>query len=213
MKAAALIDGFNLYFSMNDNRYSKYKWLDFSKLFRNYVNSRDKIEIHYFTTVNYKDIHSYKTDRIRIDGKYKRHMILIEAEETKGVIVHYGNFMDTDYICENCKHHNIRRKEKQTDVNIGAFLSYLAFSRNLEKFIILSADTDMIPAISLVKEISPEKHISLLLPPGYAFSEISKFCDKTYQMEEEILKSSMFPRTVLNEKGEEITCPEEWANF
>lgn len=210
MKVAVLIDGFNLYHHMDNYKYSKYKWLNFAKFFRNYVNSRDKLEIHYFTTINYEDIRAYKINPEKQKEKLQRHLDLIKAEESYGVIVHYGNFKDTDFTCRECGHKNIIRKEKQTDVSIGAYLSYLAFSRNYEKFLILSADTDLIGAIKLVKENDVNIRIDLLLPPGVKDSDVSNYCDRTFIIKEEELKNSLFPLVFENKKNETIVCPEDW---
>ena len=213
MNVAVLIDGFNLYHSMEKNKFSKYKWLNFSKFFRNYVNSRDKLEIHYFTTINYEDILAFRINPEKQKGKLKRHLELIKAEESYGVIVHYGNFRDTEFTCRKCGHKNIIRKEKQTDVSIGAYLAYLAFSRNFDKFLILSADTDLIGAIKLVKESDSEKRIDLILPPGVDTSEISRHCEKTFIIKEEDLRDSLFPLLFENKKKETLVCPEEWRNM
>lgn len=213
MLVAALVDGFNLYYNMNKKKYSKYKWLNFDRMFRKYLNKDDIPEIHYFTTINYNDIVAYRYNKKKYSGKRERHMTLIKAEESKGVFVHYGYFRDTEFICRKCNHTNIIRKEKQTDVSMGAYLAYLAFSRNFDKFIILTADTDLISAVKLVKENAREKKIDLLLPPGVKKSEISKYCDKTFTLDEEVLKDSLFPLIIETKNNEKIVCPEEWRMF
>jgi len=210
MNVAVLIDGFNLYHSMENNMYRKYKWLNFSKLFRNYANSRDKLEIHYFTTINYEDILDFKINKEKSEGKLKRHLALIKAQESYGVIVHYGYFKDTAFICEKCGHKTIIRKEKQTDVSMGSYLAYLAFSRNIDKFIILSADTDLLSAIKLVKENTTDKRIDLLLPPGVIRSDISDHCENTFILREDVLRNSLFPPIFENKNNEKIVCPKEW---
>lgn len=213
MKVAALIDGFNLYYSMNKNRFSKYKWLDFKALFREYVNSRDELEIHYFTTVNYEDTIDYKKDPKRMDEKKIRHMTLIEAERTRGVIVHYGRFEKEKFQCE-CGKWNYFRREKQTDVALGSHLIHLSFSLGFRKFIILSADTDLISAITLVRENIEDVRVDLLLPPGVYESRMSELCDNTFTMSEEKMQKCVFPRIVKNElTGEEIKCPDDWHSF
>ncbi len=211
MRVAVLIDGFNLYHHMDNRRYAKYKWLNFSRFFRHYVNSRDITEIHYFTTVNYEDHFAFRKNEEKYKGKLKRHLTLIKAEEAYGVFVHYGAFRNREFQCPHCKKTFLLQKEKQTDVGLGAYLAYLAFSRGIEKFIILSADTDLISAINLVKENSETKQIQIMLPPGVEESELSKHCDHNHIITESILRDSLFPRIVENKKtGEIIVCPKEW---
>ncbi|MBK6877298.1 MAG: hypothetical protein IPG99_12820 [Ignavibacteria bacterium] len=43
-----------------------------------HVNSRDILEIHYFTTVNYEDLIAFKANEERYRGKQKRHLTLIK---------------------------------------------------------------------------------------------------------------------------------------
>lgn len=44
------IDGFNVYFALN-NGYSKYKWLDYKKLAKSIIGSKDEINhIYYFSS-------------------------------------------------------------------------------------------------------------------------------------------------------------------
>lgn len=210
MKVAVLIDGFNLYYHMDNYKFRRYKWLNFSKLFRNYVNSRDNLSIHYFTTINYEDILAYKNKKEKFDEKLKRHLALIKAEESFGVIVHYGYFKDIEFTCRKCGHINFIRREKQTDVGIGSYLTYLAFSLNIEKFIILSGDTDLISAIKIVKENTKQIRIDLVLPPGDTRSEISDYCNNTHILKEDVLRDSLFPISFENKQKELIVCPKEW---
>ena len=210
MLVAVLIDGFNLYHHMDNDRYRKYKWLNFNKLFRNYINKSDQPEIHYFTTIYYEDTIEYRRNPKKIEGKLRRHLNLIQAEKSYGVFVHYGEFKIREFVCEKCRHKNLIWQEKQTDVNLGSYLIYLAFSRDLDNFIILSADSDLIAAIKLVKENSDSKKIRLLLPPGISKSAISKYCDHTHEFTDSILSDSLFPLIFTNKKGETISYPLEW---
>lgn len=52
-KVIFFIDGFNLYHSIaNERRFNKYKWIDLSKLAKNFITKKEHIEeIYYFTAL------------------------------------------------------------------------------------------------------------------------------------------------------------------
>lgn len=208
MKTAALIDGFNLYHNMNNDKYSKYKWLNFYKLFRYVLGTDESLEIHYFTTVNYEDLLNYNEKEK--DAKKQRHLTLIKAEEQHGIISHYGTFRNKEIKCPKCGKKFQRDVEKQTDVGLGAYLTYLAFSLNVKKFIILSADTDLSPAIKLIKSNIRKVKNNLLLPPGVTKTKLSENCNKTIPLTEELLSKCLFPPVFKAVDGKTIKCPPEW---
>jgi len=212
MKVIAFIDGFNLYYSLeNIDDFRKYKWLDFTKMFSHYlINKEDTVEIHYFTTINYNEISAYKSNKSKYKEKYRRHMDLINAQRSKDVKIHYGAFKDKDFLCESCGYLNTIRQEKQSDVNLASFLIYFALNTEFERFIVLSADTDLIPAFNLIKKHAENKRLDLLLPPGNKKSKLSEYCYKTYLLKTDVLNNSQFPNPVMIKDGSYIYCPKEW---
>ncbi len=210
MKVAALIDGFNLYHHMDNSKFRRYKWLNFSRMFAKFKNLNDILEIHYFTTINYEEMADYELNKETYSRKLKRHLILIEAEKSYGVIPHYGHFKKKYELCKKCKKTYAVSREKQTDVAIASFMVYLAFEKKFERFILLTRDTDLISAIRLVKEKLPKIRFTLLLPPGVRSSGISEYCDETKKLTEEILSDSLFPISFTDKVGKKHICPDEW---
>jgi uncharacterized LabA/DUF88 family protein len=61
---------------------------------------------------------------------------------------------DSD-ICKNCGHQDLRFQEKGVDVGIAVDMIVDAFAQKYEQFVILSSDTDLIPAIKIIKTRVP----------------------------------------------------------
>ena len=153
-KVAFFIDGFNLYHALDyfssgpdHKRYWKYKWLNLRKLASLFTARRDNIEeILYFTTLATWD-----------PSKVARHKLFLRAQENEGVSIVYGEFKRKQKFCTVCRNYFWTFEEKQTDVNIALKLLQLAVADRYDKAIIISGDTDLIPAIKAVHSTFPGK--------------------------------------------------------
>ncbi len=148
MKTTAFIDGLNLYHSLP----KRYKWLDLKRLCQFFLKKSDTLtDIYYFTALAKWN-----------EGKVKRHKRYIKALETVGVKVIYGNFKTVTRKCRNCLKEYKTFEEKETDVNVGLHLLNSAYQNQFDKFLLLTADSDLIPAIKMVLEYFPNKESHIL---------------------------------------------------
>jgi hypothetical protein len=92
-KVAILIDGFNVYHALQEEqRLRKYKWLDYNKLSRCYVTSKDQIVgVYYFTALAHWN-----------RRKMEKHKTYLRALSTVGVKAVFGKFKDKDHKCRIC---------------------------------------------------------------------------------------------------------------
>lgn len=200
-KIVVFIDGFNLYHALNDHlQYRKYKWLNLKRLASLYVHRPDTLEqVLYFTTLATWDA-----------GKVSRHKTYIRALENEGVTVVYGEFKRKQKHCRFCNRDFWSFEEKQTDVNIALYLFQLAVADRYEKAVIISGDTDLIPAVKAVHATFPGKQIGVVIPIGRASEDFKAQSDFHYKMREQHLSSSRFgDPLVLNDKTT-LTCPANW---
>ena len=63
-------------------------------------------------------------------------------------------------------------EEKETDVNIALYLLDAAYQDLYDRALILTADSDLAPAIRMVRKRFPQKSIKLLQPVGRNSSEL-----------------------------------------
>ncbi|HEX8746730.1 MAG TPA: NYN domain-containing protein [Pyrinomonadaceae bacterium] len=206
-----LIDGFNLYHALDfspvhkrpDNplRYRKYKWLNLAKLAECYaIEPGDTIEgVYYFTALAYWN-----------PSKVSRHQTYIAALENEGVQVIYGEFKDKKKRCTLCHKLFPTHEEKQTDVNIAVTLFQFAVENQYDKVIIISGDTDQLPAVRLVQSKFPEKKVGVVIPIGKASEDFKKTADFHYKMREKHLQASLLDDPYTLPSGNQLVCPPSW---
>ncbi len=196
------IDGLNLYHAFDDHeKYRKYKWISVAKLCKCYVtDKRDSISgIEYFTALAIWD-----------PGKVLRHRLFIKAQENDGVEIVYGEFKIRDRKCRICKKDYKSPEEKQTDVNIAIHLFELAIKDRYDKAIVISGDTDLLPAIKAVRRMFPSKQVGVVIPIGRASEDLKKQTDFHYRMREKHLISSHYSDVITLVDGSILTCPPNW---
>lgn len=206
-KVVFLVDGFNLYHALDffeggpDHfRYHKYKWVRLANLAKCFVTKKEIIsEILYFTTLAKWD-----------PSKVKRHKIYIKAQENDGIQVIYGEFKRKQRKCSICQKKFWTREEKQTDVNIAIKLFQMAIEEKYDKAIIISGDTDLIPAVEAVRSSFPGKELGVVIPIGRSSEDFKKHADFHFKMKEKHLSSSRFNNTLTLRDGTQLICPISW---
>ena len=200
-RAFFLVDGFNLYHALDAlPQYHRYKWISLRKLASCYLRKQDRIEgIEYFTTLALWDA-----------SKAARHRIFIKVQENEGVAVTYGQFKRKHKRCTLCGRTFLTFEEKQTDVNIALRLFQLAVLDRYDRAIIVSGDTDLIPAVKAVRSSFPGKQLGAVIPIGRASEDLKKQTDFHHRMKEAHLLSSRLPDRLTLRDGTVLACPPTW---
>ncbi|MCP4669166.1 MAG: NYN domain-containing protein [Deltaproteobacteria bacterium] len=201
------IDGFNVYHSLNvfdpirqTHLYRKYLWLDLYALADRFTRKQDALSgVYYFTAYATWKPHSMR-----------RHRKLVDALKSKGVNVVMGKFKQKDRYCKKCGATYKAREEKQTDVNIAVYLFKEALAGSYDTAILMTNDTDLIPAIKSVKEVFPDKKIGVLFPIDRYAAELRSACDFWRRVEKKHLKKSQLPQRVTLPTGAVLTRPRAW---
>jgi uncharacterized LabA/DUF88 family protein len=211
------VDGFNLYHALDwfangvdpedCRRYRRYKWLSLTELARCYVSTRSQrlTGIDYFTTSP-----TWNT------SKQLRHRAYVRAQESEGVTVTLGAFREKAI---NCKAHCGKSfavwQEKQTDVNIAVRLVDLARQNAFDRAILISGDSDLIPAIQLVHKLYENKSVAVVVPIGRKGHEIETACKAAgkFTMTEAHLERSQLPDSLTHPDGKRIYRPVEYIRF
>lgn len=114
--------------------------------------------------------------QFRGDAPVKRHKTYIKALEHSGVKIVLGEFKEKGIDpCPECtqKMPNeklIRHEEKHTDVNVAITLLEKAFKNEFDDAYLLSEDNDYVPAVKKVKELFPDKSITICPPPQKCYA-------------------------------------------
>lgn len=200
-RVAFFIDGFNLYHALQETpRYSKYRWLDLAALARRYVQKSQQVsKVIYFT--------AYATWDAQ---KVARHQVYVRALQRAGVEVVLGAFKYKKRHCRKCGAWYPTYEEKETDVNIAIKLFQTAVLDEYDTAIIVSGDSDLIPAVKAVKATFPAKKMGVVVPIGRSAEDLKKNCDLRFKMRERHLASCQFPETVDLGGGNKLSRPPSW---
>jgi uncharacterized LabA/DUF88 family protein len=200
LRTAFFIDGFNVYHALDCNMaYWKYKWLNYAKLANCYITTKDTIKnIYYFSALAYWN-----------PKKVIRHINLIKALEHFGVETIFGKFKLKDKECRICNEIYQTYEEKLTDVNIAIKLFQDAMHDKYDKAIIISGDSDLLPAMEAVKQTFPNKQIGVIIPIGRRAESLKAAADFYMKMKEKHLINSQFDNP-LNINTEIIYRPSHW---
>jgi NYN domain len=78
-----------------------------------------------------------------------------------------GNFKKKDQKCRSCGATWIAHDEKETDVHIAVQLAADAIRATCERLILISADSDLVPALNLAKQHATAPiQVFVAAPPG-----------------------------------------------
>ncbi|TET62224.1 NYN domain-containing protein [Candidatus Aerophobetes bacterium] len=215
-----LIDGFNIYHSLDNRSYSKYKWLDYSALARCFVTSKDKVvRIVLFTAYAYWNLDKVKRHKKLIQAVKSRGVEIVEGKFKKKdvyITVSKGQFTQKNVVAKLSGEVALKRKsheEKLTDVNIAVQLLQSAIRDEFDTAVLMTADTDLLPAIQAAKDNFPGKRIRVIFPIGRYTRELHQLCRDHARIKERHLKTCQLPDTVTvdSTKGIRVRRPTEWT--
>lgn len=200
-KAIVYIDGFNLYFAIKEKKWQGMLWLDVVLLAKTLLRSdQDLVVVKYFTS------------RIRNNSaKQKRQSAYLDALKTHcGDMIEIieGYYFADPYRCDCGRVNNIEG-EKQTDVNIATHMITDARKGSVDDVILITADSDQVPAMKAVREMN--KSVLIVLPPGREkYLEIQFAANKKLDLNASKLKVSLLPRRVTAGNGFVFECPDKY---
>lgn len=194
------IDGFNLYFGMQDAGIENSKWLNIKSLIESYLtHNQELIEIKYFT--------SRITNQ---PGKQKRQTTYLEALETSGVTIIYGLYKAKDIECNNCGHNWSVSNEKMTDVNIATHLLLDAFEDKYDTAILISGDSDLVPPVKAIHKHFNKKTVSVFFPPNRHNVTVAGAAKGSQIIGKKKIKDHQFSLNITKKDGYILTKPESW---
>jgi uncharacterized LabA/DUF88 family protein len=200
-RVAVYIDGFNVFHAINDHqKYHKYKWLNYQALARRYVGGLDHVvHVKFFTAYPPWDAE-----------KRRRHETYVEALKMMGVEVILGKFKKKRRRCHKCQNEYETHEEKLTDVNIAINMLDDAHHDRYDRAIIISGDTDILPAIVKIRSEPYNKEVDVVIPIGRKSDEMKQACDHAFKMTESQLHDCQMPAEVKRSDGTMLRRPSEW---
>ncbi len=200
------IDGFNLYYGAI--RGGSHKWLNLEKYFQKLRPNDDIKRIYYFTA--------------RVSGPSRKNQAAyLEALATlPSVEVRLGRFKLKNVKCrvQGCTFAGRKLfkspEEKQTDVAMGIQMVVDAFDDNCDRFVLVTGDSDLLPAIRTIKLRYPTKKLILYVPANStirgAATELRGAADKDKTLPLDLLRHCHLPAKVPDGAGGFIEKPATW---
>lgn len=206
VRVSAFIDGFNLYHAVADTGRHELKWIDLRRLVEQFA-----------PTPQYElgDVLYFSAFATWLPAPYARHREYVAALEAVGVTCVMGQFKEKPEKCRTCGARWPRHEEKETDVNAALHLVQGALTDRYDLALLVSGDSDLSPAVRMVRELTP-KAVRVLTPVGRRHSmELVQAAGGTRQgrkMQPIHLERAVLPAEVKNAAGVMVaTRPTRYA--
>jgi uncharacterized LabA/DUF88 family protein len=212
-RTVVYIDGFNLYYGSLSQ--SSCRWLDLDKLLQLLRPHDNILKIKYFTAL--------------INGPSRAHQeAYLKALSARSRIeIVMGNFKKKTVECSNTncpgQPRALRRfqthEEKRTDVNIALHMLDDLYQGQCERFVLISGDSDLVPAIELVtKRMSNAKiNVYIPVPANKAGArersykkELRSVSTSVRALPMQLLPRSLFPNPITVPGGATVNMPVGW---
>lgn len=202
-KLSVLIDGFNLFHGIRAEYHKRFHWLDVVDLARSLRSQDQLLEVQYFTARILNDPAGAARQSDYLDALQARNGSLLK--------VVLGRHQQKDRTCRKCQTNWITYEEKETDVNIALALVETAVARVADSVLIISADSDLCPAVRSAKKLNPSLNVIVAFPPQRNSVELQKLADVNFRIGRGRIKGAQMPQSVLDlTTGTTLTRPPTW---
>ena len=210
-RVTVYIDGFNFYYGLKrkiptDSDWKQFYWIDFVQLFEHYNLANQKLQkVYYFTT---PPLNIQKSNR---QGKLFEANKLLNGNRFEVIT---GKFYEKSQRCPVCNAIFTKPEEKRTDVNISVQMMLDCSLNNTDVLILVSADSDLVPPLELIRQDYPDKKIKVFFPPKGFSNDLNNFMNgKILKLQKHKIRftNSIMPDTVT--VGEtSFTIPPNWKS-
>lgn len=207
MRTAVYIDGFNLQYGVA--RPLDCRWVNLLEAFQRQFSADEIVRINYYEAM--------------ISGPQRPHQqAYVDAlQSLPQVEVVLGEMKKKRRQCRvrDCSFPASRfwdeHEEKHTDVSIAISIVDDVHRARYEKIILVTADTDLVPALRLVKSVRPSQQVTLCIPALdkdriYGSRPLAPFCDRVTRVDAEIYLQAQFADSFVDANGQSHAKPPAW---
>lgn len=213
IRTSFLIDGYNLYHSVKTASHDLglsgggTRWLDVRSLCESFLHLIDVAarlnEIYYFSALA-------RHLEIKKPGVTVRHQTYIRCLEHSGVTVELHRFKKSLTVCHKCLQTFNRREEKETDVAIAARLFEILCLDKCDTVVLVTGDTDIIPALKTAQDVFPKKEIVFLMPYKRHNKELAVLASRHFDISSQNYTKHQFADPFVTKKKKLIYKPSAW---
>jgi uncharacterized LabA/DUF88 family protein len=201
-RVMAFVDGFNLYYGLKEKHGRKYLWLDLQTLVTSLLKPYQQlVGIKYFTA------------RVRNDpGGEQRQSDYLDALSThcNQVDVIAGRYQEKSRSCRSCGASWIVYEEKETDVSIAIALLEHGVNDEYDVALILSADSDLCPAVRALGRLCPKKLVVAAFPPKRVSGDLRRAAHAAFTIGDAKVRQALLPESVTSTTGQVYARPPRW---
>ena len=199
------VDGYNFYYGLRNGgaRWKRFYWLDIVKFFeRKMLPDQELVEVNYYSARPLDDQQAADNqDRffksILLNSKFKLHL---------------GRYKKKKFKCQNCGFKNKTYEEKESDVRVATGMLADVYTKRCDITIVVSADSDMIPSVEIIKQADPEHPVHVFIPPTQHSFALAGKCDHVVWLGHYRARfaQSMLPNDVTLSNGHILHRPNNW---
>lgn len=196
------VDGFNLYHGLHSQHGRRYLWLDLVALAQNLRPRSEVVKTKYFTAP--------VLDEPEALSRQTTYHNALRAYRGEHISIITGRYQRKKKECRTCGSEWIEREEKETDVNIAVSLVADAARDAMDAALIVSADSDLTPAVRTARELRPELFITAGFPPNRKSAQLRQLMPHSFPIKESRIKQSLLPDEVRAVSGHTYQRPSTW---
>lgn len=155
---------------------------------------------------------NYYTSRLKkpADKVIRQSTYLDALESLPDLKIMYGMLQERPRLCRTCNSEVWLPVEKMTDVNIAIDLLVDAIDDRFDVALLISADTDLVGAVRMVRQRFPHKVVSVLFPPKRHSGELATASSGSMTIGRAKFNQSQLPEIVTGADGRQFRRPEGW---
>jgi uncharacterized LabA/DUF88 family protein len=197
------VDGFNLFYGLKTAYGRQYHWLDLEQLARELlIPGQSLAAIKYFTA------------RVRNDPlaeqRQDSYLQALQAHCSNVQVVE-GRFQRKSNRCRSCGIQWVTSEEKESDVSLAVNLVGDAALGLYDTALVISADSDLCPAVRSAKRLRPKAAVVAVFPPNRRADPLRVAADAVYFLAADKLSRAQLPTKIVTPAGIELNRPEHWS--
>lgn len=198
------VDGFNLYHGLKERTGRRLLWLDLVKLSRLLRPRSALVRLHYFTAPVLDDPPAASRQ-----ARYQR---ALHAQSPNLVEITQGRYQKKTRACRVCSATWIQYEEKETDVSIATTVVADAASGVADAALIISADSDLSPAVRTARQLNGTMFIAAAFPPNRYSAELHNLMPASFNIGMSKLTGAQLPQTVVDPVSKRAySRPAKWT--
>lgn len=197
------VDGFNLYHGIHDWSGRRDLWLDVVALGRSLRPRSTVVAAHYFTAPVLGDPGALSRQTTYIEALTAAYPALVR--------VTMGRYQSKTISCRRCGQTWRSYEEKETDVNIAVRLVADAARAAADGALIVSADSDLVPAVRAARELNRSMFLAAAFPPGRYSAHLAKLMPASFHISKAKIRHAQLPDVIVDPAtGRRFQRPRHW---